>query len=160
MSEQELTAQQIKEAIIKAKMDRPKEPVEQVEILGIKGWLFKGSSYEINGWRKYENSKDDDIQRCSMARLVQISFRDKQGNVVFGEKDVTIIAGIDDDVIYPVYRSALRINGMSVEGLESILKNLLVILGVDGLYGLLASMGAPCPNCLKDTKSTSSESSG
>lgn len=159
MSEKELTAQQIKEAIIKAKTENPKKPQEECEILGVKGWLFKASSYEMEGYRDYANNKEGNFRKLSAAKLVQVSFRSKDGTACFSEKDVPILAGLDDEVINPVFRAALRINGFSVEGMEGILKNLLIALGVDGLYDLLASIGAQCPNCSKDTRSTSSESS-
>jgi len=159
MAEKELTAQQIKEAIIKAKTDNPKKPQEECEILGVKGWLFKVSSYEMEGYREYANNKDGDYRKLSAAKLVQIAFRSKDGTVCFSEKDVPILAGLDNEVIDPVCKAILRINGFSQSGMEEILKNLIVILGVDGLYELLASIGAPCPNCGKDTSFTSSESS-
>lgn len=159
MAEKELTAEQIKAAIIKAKIDNPRKPQEECEILDVKGWLFKVSSYEMEGYREYANNKKGNYRKLSAAKLVQISFRSKDGNVCFDEKDVPILAGLDEEVINPIYRAVLRINGFSQEGLEEIVKNLLIALGVDGLYELLASIGAPCPNCSKDIPSTSSESS-
>lgn len=158
MTEKELTAQEIKAAIIKAKTENPKKPQEECEILGVKGWLFKVSSYEMEGYREYANNKEGNFRKLSAAKLVQIAFRSKDGTVCFSEKDVPILAGLDNKVIDPVYKAVLRINGFSQTGLEEILKNLLIILGVDGLYELLASINAPCPNCSKDTNSTSSES--
>lgn len=158
MAEKELTAQQIKEAIIKAKTDNPKKPQEESEILGVKGWLFKVSSYEMEGYRDYANNNEGNFRKLSAAKLVQVSFRSKDGTACFSEKDIPILAGLDDKVINPVFRACLRINGFSPEGLEEILKNLLIALGVDGLYELLASINAPCPKCSKDTHSTSSES--
>lgn len=159
MFKEELTAQQIKEAIIKAKTENPRKPQEECEIMGVKGWLFKVSSYEMEGYRDYAGNKEGNFRKLSAAKLVQISFRSKDGTTCFSEKDVPILAGLDDEVINPIYRTCLRINGFSVEGMEEIVKNLLIILGVDGLYELLANIGAPCPNCSKDTRSTSSESS-
>ena len=159
MSEKELTAQQIKEAIIKAKIENPRKPQEECVILGVKGWLFKVSSFEMEGYREYANNKEGDFRKLSAAKMVQISFRSKDGTACFGEKDVPIIAGLDEEVINPVYRAAMRINGFSLEGLEGILKNLLITLGIDGLYELLANINAPCPNCRKDTPNTSSGSS-
>ena len=159
LAEKELTAPQIKEAIIKAKTENPRKPQEECEILGVKGWLFRVSSYEMEGYREYANNKEGNFRKLSAAKLVQISFRSKNGTACFSEKDVPILAGLDEEVINPVYRAAMRVNGFSVEGLEDILKNLLIVLGVDGLYELLASINAPCPNCSKDTHTTSSESS-
>ncbi len=151
----ESTAQQIKEAIIKAKTENPKKPQEECEILGVKGWLFKVSSYEMEGYRDYANNKEGNFRKLSAAKLVQISFRSKDGTACFSEKDVPILAGLDDEVINPVYRAVLRINGFSPEGLKGILKNLLITLGINGLYELLASINAPCPNCGKGTNPTS-----
>lgn len=152
-----MTAQEIKAAIIKAKTDNAKKPQEPCEILGVKGWLFKVSSYEMEGYREYANNREGDFRKLSSAKLVQISFRSKDGTVCFSEKDVPILAGLDDEVINPIYRAVLRINGYTSEGLEEIVKNLLIMLGVDGLYELLESTGAQCPKCSKDTPSTSSE---
>jgi len=114
----------------------------------------------MESYRDYANNKEGDYRRLSAAKLVQISLRSKDGTVCFSEKDVPILAGIDDIDIRPICQAAQRINGYSPEGLEEILKNLLIILGIDGLYGLLENIGAHCPNCGKDTQSTSSENSG
>jgi hypothetical protein len=95
----------------------------------------------------------------SPAKLVQISFCDIDGNRVFEDLDVTFIGGQYEDQIYPLYKRCLQINGYGIEAAETILKNLLKILGIAGLYDLLASINAPCPNCAKSTKPGSLENS-
>lgn len=134
------------------------KPIEPAEILGVKGWLFRPSSYEMEGWRELYKDNDPAKRRLSPAKLIQISFRDEDGTAVFEELDLPIIAGIEDSQINPIVRRILAINGYGDEGAEIILKNLIAILGVDGVYDSLASIGAACPNCLKNTANTSCES--
>lgn len=153
------SAEQIKKAIIEKKILQGKA-VEEAEILGVKGYLFKISSFDMEGFRQLANDPDPQKSRLGPAKLVQISFRDESGAMVFEELDVTLIAGIDEDQIGPVYRRCLQINGYGIEGGELLLKNLLKTLGADGLYGLLASMGAPCPVCSKSTAPASSANNG
>jgi hypothetical protein len=149
-----------------AKKVQPAEPVEAAKVFGIKGWLFKPTSFQMEGWRSMVNAvredgtADDDVRKLAPAKLIQISFRDKQGNPVFEELDLPMIGGMPDDQINPLRLTILRINGMNLEGFEDILKNLIAIHTVDGVYALLASIGAPCPNCTKDTAPTSSRNNG
>jgi len=160
-----MNAEQIKKAIFEKKT-KPPEAVEKAEIYGIEGWLFRPTSAQMEGWRvmvsavKDDGSPDDEIRQLAPAKLVQISFRDSEGKPVFEELDCPIIGGMPDDQINPIRMTILRINGMSAEGFKDIVKNLLTTLGTVGLYDLLASMDAPCPNCSKSTASTSCESSG
>jgi hypothetical protein len=157
MSEQEVTAKEIKKAILAKK--KPPQPVEEAELLGVKGWLFDCSSYEFEGWRQYYASKDATMSKLSAAKIVQLCFRDKSGQAVFGDKDIVILGGLPRSEIDPIAKAAMRINGFSEEGAEEIVKNLLTILGADGVYDLLASSGAPCPSCTKDTVPANSPSS-
>jgi hypothetical protein len=162
---QELTAAEIKKRILQEKV-RPAEPVEAAKIFGHEGWLFKPTSFQMEGWRsmvnavKEDGTPDDDVRKLAPAKLIQISFRDKQGNPVFDELDLAVIGGMPDDQINPLRSTILRINGMNLEGFEDVLKNLLAILGVAGVYALLASIGAPCPSCTKDTPLASCRSNG
>lgn len=152
-----MTAQEIKKAIIEAKTAKPK-PIEPATILGVTGWLYRASSFAMEGWRELCNHESPDKRRLGPAKLIQISFCDGAGSPVFEELDLTIIAGIEDGEIYPVYKRILAINGFGNEGIESILKNLVAISGVDGVHAALATIGAPCPSCSKGTAPTSFES--
>ena len=157
MSE-ELSAKEIKKQLLD-KRTEPAKPVEPCEFAGVKGWLWRCNSLQMNGWRDYVNHEDPEQSRLSDAKLVQISFRDKQGDYVFTEKGLSIIAGFDDGDVRPIVNAALRINGYSAEGLEAIVKNLVATIGADGLYEKLQTMGYQCPVCSTSTANTSSESS-
>ncbi len=113
----------------------------------------------MEGWRELSSDKDPAKRRLGSAKLIQISFKAEDGTAVFEELDLPIIAGIEDAQINPITRRVIAINGYGNEGAEEILKNLIAILGVDGVYDSLASINAPCPNCSKDMKNTSSKSS-
>lgn len=165
-----MKAEKIKQSIIEAKLQKDK-PVKEAEIMGVKGYLFEVSSALMEDWRMYanavkfdkdkqENVPDYEKQRLSNAKLVQISFRDEDGNFVFEDSDVAILGGIKTRYIDPVYRSALQINGFTEDGIETILKNLIAIIGADGLYDTLESLGFPSPKCSKNIQSGSSEPSG
>jgi len=159
-----MNAAEIKTAILK-EHTKPAKPVEKRAIFGFEGWLFKPTSYQMEGWRQMANavnpdgSADEEKQKLAAAKLVQISFRDSENNPVFDELDLPVIAGMPDDQIHPLRLAILRINGMNTEGFEAVLKNLIAIIGIDGVYALLANINAPCPNCRKDTPNTSSGSS-
>ena len=152
-----MKAAEIKRLILEKKAMR-QEPVEEIEILSIKGWLFKSTSYQMESWREACNDKDANIRKLGPAKLVQISFRDKDGNPVFEELDIAVIGGIEDADINRVFKRALAINGYGGEGIEAILKNLVAIVGVDGVYASLVNINAPCPNCSKDIQPTNLES--
>lgn len=160
-----MNAEQIKKAIFDKKT-RPVEPADTAEIYGIEGWLFRTTSYQMEDWRAWSNaskpdgSPDEEKRRLGPAKLIQLSFRDKEGNQVFEELDVAIIGGMPDAEINSIFKRCLAINGYGGEGIEAILKNLLAIVGVDGVYASLANINAPCPNCGKDTPNTSSGSNG
>lgn len=160
-----MKAEEIKKAILEKK-SKPVKPKEQAELLGVKGFLFQSSSYQMESWRNYSNAlnkegePDEDKRRLSPAKLIQISFRDEDGNRVFEDLDTPIIGGIADSEVNRVFKRCLAINGYGGEGIEAILKNLVAIVGVDGVYASLVSIGCPCPNCSKDTMSTSSGNNG
>lgn len=153
----ELSAQEIKKAILANK--KLPEPVEQAELLEIKFWLFRCSSYEFESWREYVNSEDPQKVRLADAKFVQISARDKTGKPVFAELDVPILGSLPVAEIDPITKAGMRINGFGEKGEQKIVKNLIKIHGVGGVYDLLASMDAPCPNCTKDTPPTNSPNS-
>lgn len=160
-----MKAEEIKKAIIAKKIEKAKAVMDAV-ILGVKGWLYRVSSAAMEDYREYRNAvKDDglpdyDKRRLANGKLVQISFRDEDGKLVFDDSDIALIAGIDELEIFPVCRKIWNINGLSDESIESLLKNLIGILGVDGFYGLLVKIGIPCPNCSKNTSTSILESSG
>lgn len=165
-----MKAEEIKKAIITKKLEKEK-PAKEAEIMGIKGFLFEVSSALMEDWRyycnatKYDKDKqeevpDRDVRRLANAKLVQITFRDENGQLVFEDSDVALIAGIKTRFIDPVFRDALQINGFTRDGVEAILKNLIATNGADGLYGILASLGFPCPVCSKNTPQKSSEPNG
>jgi len=158
-----MNAEQIKKAILEKKT-RPTEPVEPATLLGVEGWLFRASSYQMEGWRQVANaikpdgSPDDDRRKLSPSKLIQISFRDKENNLVFEDLDLPVIGGMLDTEISPIFKRCLAINGYGGEGIEAILKNLIAITGTDGVYASLVNIGAPCPNCGKGIQSMNSAS--
>jgi len=152
-----MNAEEIKKAIIE-KHTKPAKPVERAEIFGVEGWLFRSSSVQMEGWRQVSNDKDPEVQRLGPAKLIQISFRDESGKLVFEELDLPMIGGMDDSDVNLIFKRCLSINGYGGEGCEALLKNLIAIYGIDGVYASLVNINAPCPNCSKDTKSTSLES--
>lgn len=152
-----MNAEEIKKAIIE-KHTKSAKPVEKAAIFGVEGWLFRSSSYQMEGWRQVSNDKDPEIQRLGPAKLIQISFRDETGKLVFEELDLPMIGGMDDSDVNLIFKRCLSINGYGGEGCEALLKNLIAIYGIDGVYASLVNINAPCPNCSKDTKSTNSES--
>jgi hypothetical protein len=153
-----LTAREIKEAVLRAKQQKP-EPVEVWEFAGVTGYLFKAKAKQMARYRRLMGDDDPDRADLGPALLIAICFRDHAGTPVWDIKnDLTTIAGLDDDIVEPCFRRCLYINGYGVEATEDIVKNLLRIVGVDGLYALLASMGAPCPSCMSALTSESSES--
>jgi hypothetical protein len=160
-----MKAEEIKKAI-QAKKAEKKKAVEEAEILGVKGWLYRSSSIAMESWRSYTNatkpdgSPDDERRNLSPAKLVQISFKDEDGNKVFDDTDLAFIGTMDDMDVNRVFKRCLAINGYGGEGIEAILKNLVAIVGTDGVYASLVNIGCPCPNCSKDTQPTSSASSG
>ena len=152
-----MNAEEIKKAII-VKHTKPAEPVEKAELLGVEGWLFRSSSYQMEGWRQVSNDKDPEVQRLGPAKLIQISFRDEEGKLVFEELDLPMIGGMNDSDVNLIFKRCLSINGYGGEGCEALLKNLIAIYGTDGVYASLVNINAPCPNCGNDTPSTNSES--
>jgi hypothetical protein len=160
-----MKAEEIKKAIQTKKSQKLKS-VEEAEILGVKGFLYRSSSFEMEGWRACSNAlnkegePDENKRRLSPSKLIQISFRDEDGLKVFEELDLPFIGGIEDSEINRVFKRCLAINGYGGEGIEALLKNLVAIVGVDGVYASLVSIGCPCPNCTQDTRHTSSESNG
>lgn len=160
-----MKAEEIKKAIQEKKAQK-KKFIEEAEILEVKGFLYRASSYEMEGWRAYSNAvtdegkPDENKRRLSPSKLIQISFRDEDGLKVFEELELPFIGGIEDTEINKVFKRCLAINGYGGEGIEAILKNLVAIVGVDGVYASLVNIGCPCPNCSKDIQPTSSESNG
>jgi len=154
-----MNAAEIKKAII-AQHTQPRKPVETAVLFGVEGWLFRSSSAQMESWRQVSNDKDPVVQRLGPAKLIQVSFRDESGKLVFEELDLPMIGGMDDSDINLIFKRCLSINGYGGEGCEALLKNLIAIYGTDGVYASLVNINAPCPNCLKDTKSTSSGSNG
>jgi len=154
-----MTAEEIKKAFIE-KRTQKSQAIEPAEILGAKGFLFKSSSMDMEGWREIAGSKEETVRKLGPAKLVQISFRSEDGTRVFDDLDLALIGGTDEDQIRPVYDRCMAINGFGKEGTEGVLKNCVTILGGDGVYASLANMGYPCPSCTKGTAPTSSASIG
>lgn len=160
-----MKAEEIKKAIIARKIEVSK-PVKEAEILGVRGWLFEVSSALMEDWRSYcnavnsEGRPDYDKRRLAPAKLVQVTFRDEGGNLVFEDNDVALLGGIKARYIDPVYRDAIQINGFSEDGVQSILKNLIATIGEDGLFDILARLGCRCPKCSNDIPQENSGVSG
>jgi hypothetical protein len=160
-----MKAEEIKKAIQAKKAETPKA-VEKAELVGTEVFLYLSSSYEMEGWRNYSNAvtkdgePDEDKRRLSPSKLIQISCRDDEGKVIFEESDIPLIGGVPDAEVNRIFKRCLAINGYGGEGIEAILKNLVAIVGVDGVYASLVNINAPCPNCSKGTQPTNSGSNG
>lgn len=143
----------IKEAIMAQKAGR-----EEHEIAGCKVWIYGLSAYQMEQWRQMRQSEKADAF-LSSAKLVQLAMRDEQGERIFEDNELTQLAGRPNQLLEPVVEKALKLSGYGADAQEAILKNLHKTLGDDGLFALLASIGARCPNCSKDIPPTSSQSS-
>lgn len=164
-----MKAQEIKKAIV-AKMTEKKKPVKSVTILNIEGFLYEVGCGQWEEWRALKNAvitegkdagkPDMSIRKMAPGKLIQLSFRDEDGELVFEHADVPMLSNIPTRQIETVCRDIMQINGFDDDSIEILLKNLILITGVDGLYDILAKLGFPCPKCSKDTLPVNSEPNG
>lgn len=161
-----MKAEEIKKAIL-TEIVKKAEPVKEAVILNVTGWLFECSLAQWEEWRAVRNAVLDngkpDMEKRKLApgKLIQISFRDKDGNLVFDDGDIILLStSLKVRQLDRICRDICDINGFSDESIEGLLKNLIAITGVDGFYDILAKLGFPCPKCAKDIQSKSSDSNG
>jgi len=160
-----MKAEEIKKAIL-AEMIKKPEPVKEAVILGVTGWLYECSLAQWEDWRAVrnavlDNGKPDTAQRrLAPAKLIQISFRDSEGNLVFDDADIALLSTLKVRQQDRLCRDISEINGFSDESIEGLVKNLIAITGVDGFYDILGKLGFPCPKCAKYTQLKNSEDSG
>jgi len=151
-----LKAKEIKDAIMKEELRREKHPLPGT---GKEVWICELTSYQLETWREFCRSDDENMRRLNAAKLIQLTLHDEAGGPVFGEKEIAIIAGRPARMIEPLVKIILRLSGYGAEGDMAILKNLRKILGAAGLSDLLESSDAPSEISTGDIQPTSLESS-
>jgi len=151
-----LKAKEIKDAIMKEELRREKHPLPGT---GKEVWICELTSYQLETWREFCRSDDENMRRLNAAKLIQLALHDEAGGPVFGEKEIAIIAGRPARMIEPLVKIILRLSGYGAEGDMAILKNLRKILGAAGLSDLLESSDAPSEISTGDIQPTSLESS-
>jgi hypothetical protein len=134
-------------------------PKEKYQIGDQTIWFHGLKSRQMQQWLNDTKDSEQISPDLANARLIQMSAHDAEGNLLFDETDIMALGEMSVLDERPMMDVINRINGIGRESNEAILKNLLKILGTDGVYGLLASINAPCPSCSKGTPSTSSGSS-
>ena len=151
-----LKAKDIKDAIMKEDIRKEKHPVPGTDK---EVWAHELTSYQLETWREFCRSDDENMRRLNAAKLLQLALHDESGGPVFSDKEIAIIAGRPARMIEPLVRTILRLSGYGAEGDMAILKNLRKILGAAGLSDLLESSDAPSGISGGNTQPTSSESS-
>ena len=129
MTEEKLSAKQIKRAIMDLRNQIPKE---EQEVAGVKVWVHGLTSYQLEEWRMLRNNPEGIDANLSTAKLLQLALRDETGAKIFTAKELAIIAGLPAKDIEPLSRVALRLSGYGVEAEAAILKNLPRTPGGDG----------------------------
>ena len=130
-----------------------------VTVLGLPAQLWSLTAFEAQHYRTLLNSDKPEERASAPAKLVQMSLRSPQGEMVYGKDDLAIVAGRQDRTLMPLYYQALELNGMAPESWRELAKNLLMIAGDSGSSGSPESTGAASPSCSDDTASTSFRSS-
>jgi len=129
MTNEKVTAKQIKLAMMDLRNQIPKE---EAEVAGIKVWVFGLTSYELEEWRLLRNNPTAVDAQLATAKLLQLALRDEKGARVFTAKELAIIAGLPARDLEPLSRVAMRLIGYGVEAEAAILKNLLKTPGGGG----------------------------
>ena len=145
------TAKQIKLAIEAAgrnQIDR-----EETEFFGNRVWVQPWSSVEMESWRLFARNKDESIRIMAVAKAVQLSLVDENGNHLYQSNEVTQIAGLRPAVeLDKIEEIVMRLNGYNIEGMEEILKNLQKTRGVSSAPDSPESTSAAKKNSSKDTQ--------
>lgn len=152
----EITAKQIKDAFMDEDVRKEKHTVPDTEL---EVWVHELSSYQLETWRQWCRSDDENARSLNAAKLLQLALHDEAGGPVWGDKEVAILAGRPARLIEPLVKVVLRLSGYGAEGDLAILKNLTKILGAGGLSDLLGSKDAASEISSEDTQPESSESS-
>jgi len=121
-------------------------------------WFHGLKSRQMQQWINETNDPEQISPDLVNAKLIQMSAHNADGSLIFDETDIMSLGEISTIDEKPMIEIINRVNGIGRESHKAILKNLLMIHGIDGVYDLLANINAPCPNCSKDTPNTSSES--
>ena len=151
-----LKAKEIKDAMMKEELRKEKHPLPGTDK---EAWVYELTSYQLETWREFCRSDDENMRRLNAAKLIQLALHDEAGGPVYGDKEIAIIAGRPARMIEPLVKIILRLSGYGAEGDMAILKKLRKILGAAGLSDLLVSSDAPSGISNGDTQPTSSESS-
>jgi len=109
-----------------------KVPKEEVEVAGLKAWVYGLTSFQLEDWRQLKNNPEGVDVNLTTAKLVQLALHDESGAQVFKKNELAIIAGRPAMDIEPLTRVILRLSGFGPESEAAILKNLLKTLGVSG----------------------------
>jgi hypothetical protein len=119
------------------------------------------SAYGMEEYRDYANSEDKEIRRLHRAKLVQLCmYHEESDKRFYTDMEVRDVASHNPGEIDRLYHVCLKINGYGNDGKEDILKNLVMILGEDGLLELRGIIDARLQSLLKDTPPGSLPNSG
>jgi len=148
MTEEKLTRKQIKKAILDLRNQIPKE---ELEVAGVKVWVYGLTSYELEDWRLVKNNPELVNTKLCTAKLLQLALRDETGAQIFQVKELAMIAGLPAKDLEPLSRAALKLSGFGVEAEADILKNLLKICGDVGSSEQPGNTDAASPSSSETT---------
>ena len=133
---------------------RQKMPKEEYQIGEQKVWFRGLKGREWEDWKTAASDPEKIDPNLVNAKIIQMSMCEEDGSLVFNETDIMALGEMWMSDIKPMLEIIFRLNGIGASSYEAILKNLVKILGIDGLFDLLASINVRCPNCSKDTATT------
>lgn len=103
-----------------------RSPIESVPLPnGVTGYVRVMTGTERLSWVLLVDAEKEGGGQRSTSGLLSRCICDKDGARVFtdSEDDLTALGGMDVTVIDPLRKSAMRINGLSVEGQDDAKKN-------------------------------------
>jgi hypothetical protein len=86
-------------------------------------WVHRISAREAKQWSKDCRDDGTNSELYADARLIQRCVFDSAGRKIFAPVQVTRIVGLGADIVIPLARRCLAVNGMAEAGAEEILKN-------------------------------------
>lgn len=151
----DLTDQEFKKAV-EAQQAITRTRNEKTTFFGQDAWVFVISGAEIEAYWECTRSPETAKKKLALATLVAVSLCDKNGKRRYEDLDVTRLAGFKPaKELDNIKDIALRINGYGAEGVEEILKNLLRMIGEDGLRDLQENITSLLKSSSKSTVPTS-----
>jgi hypothetical protein len=150
-----MSVKDIKEAVA-AQQLKQKEIQEDYTFCGQQVTIKRITAHYFEEAREWSDSQDINTRRAAKAKMVQLCFYEPDTGVrIYDDNEVNQLVGFDAIDIDDAYHACLRVNGFSPAGKEGILKNLLKILGEDGLRELREIIDARLQSSSKDIPTTS-----